>query len=40
MIYTNNTYFCFGCNAGGDSIDFIMKRDNVDFKQAVRLLAG
>lgn len=40
VIYANNTYFCFGCNAGGDAIDFVMKRDNLDFKQAVKLIGG
>jgi len=29
---------CFGCGAGGTAIDFIMKRNNSDFKQAVKSL--
>lgn len=26
---------CFGCGTGGTTIDFIMKRNNIDFKEAV-----
>lgn len=40
VIYANNTFHCFGCNANGDAIDFVMKRDNLDFKQAVKLIGG
>jgi hypothetical protein len=40
VIYPNNTFHCFGCGANGDSIDFVMKRDNIDFKSAVKVLAG
>lgn len=33
-------YFrCFGCGEGGDSIAFIMKKENLDFVDAVKLLA-
>ncbi|SDK39302.1 DNA primase [Natronincola ferrireducens] len=30
---------CFGCGEGGDVIGFIMKRENLDFVEAVKLLA-
>ncbi|MDE6848730.1 MAG: DNA primase, partial [Ruminococcus sp.] len=33
------TFHCFGCGAGGDVITFIMKIENLDFMEAVRLLA-
>ena len=31
----NNYYFCHGCGEKGDTIDFMMKRDNITFAQAV-----
>lgn len=39
VIYANNTFHCFGCSANGDCIDFVMKKDGLDFKSAVSLLA-
>jgi len=35
-----NSYFCFGCSAGGDVISFIMKMENVDYLSAVEILAN
>ncbi|MBQ7568598.1 DNA primase [bacterium] len=32
-------WFCFGCQAGGDIIGFVMRRENVGFSEAIRLLA-
>lgn len=32
-------YKCFGCGEGGDVINFVMKIENVDFIEAVKLLA-
>ena len=34
-----SSYYCFGCGAGGDVITFIMNRENLDYVEAVRLLA-
>jgi len=34
----DNRFHCFGCDAHGDSIDFVMKRDGVDFVTAVKML--
>lgn len=35
------TWHCFGaCGTGGDAFSFIMKKENVDFKEAMRLLAA
>ena len=33
-------YHCFGCQAGGDVIDFVMKTDMVTFSEAVEKLAA
>lgn len=33
------SYYCFGCGAGGDVITFVMKRENLDYMEAVRYLA-
>jgi DNA primase len=35
-----NLYHCFGCNAGGDVIGFICKKDNISFREAVEKLQG
>jgi DNA primase len=32
------TWRCFGCNEGGDVFSFVQKRDNLDFKEALRFL--
>lgn len=34
------SYYCFGCGAGGDVITFIKQRENLDYIEAVRLLAN
>lgn len=34
------SFYCFGCGAGGDVITFIKKIDNIDYVEAVKLLAG
>ncbi len=36
----SQSYYCFGCGAGGDVIDFISRLHRVDFREAVALLAG
>jgi DNA primase len=35
-----NMFYCFGCHAGGDIFSFVMKRDGVDFKEALEILAA
>ena len=35
-IFPDNKYKCFGCGEYGSSIDYIMKRDGVDFITAVK----
>ena len=34
-----NIYHCFGCNKGGDVIDFVMEYENLEFFDAVKQLA-
>ena len=33
-------YKCFGCGEGGDVINFVMRIENLDFMDAVKLLAS
>lgn len=33
------TYHCFGCNQGGDALTFLMEIENIDFKEALKILA-
>lgn len=35
----NGSYYCFGCGAGGDVITFVRQTENLDYIEAVRLLA-
>ena len=37
---SDNSFYCFGCGAGGDAITFIRKRENLDYPDAVELLAN
>lgn len=38
-LYPNtSSYFCFGCNKGGDYIDLVMKICKVDFKEALEII--
>ncbi len=34
------SFYCFGCGAGGDVITFIKQRENLDYIEAVRFLAA
>ena len=34
------SFYCFGCGAGGDAITFIMRTENVDYISAVKILAA
>ena len=35
----NGSFFCFGCGVGGDVITFIKRIENIDYLEAIRLLA-
>ncbi len=40
VIYPENqSFYCFGCGAGGDAISFVMKAENLDYPDAIRFLA-
>src|SRR5688500_15418808 len=32
-------FYCFGCKASGTAFDFVMKRDRVEFREALEILA-
>lgn len=36
----SESFYCFGCGAGGDIITFTMKAENLDYMSAVELLAN
>lgn len=33
-------FYCFGCKASGTAFDFVMKRDRVEFREALEILAS
>src|ERR1700694_6011373 len=33
------SFYCFGCNAGGDVIDFVRRADNLSFRDALEWLS-
>ena len=36
---SDNSFYCFGCNVGGDAITFLRKIENLDYTEAVEQLA-
>lgn len=36
----SESFYCFGCGAGGDAITFVMKNENLDYPSAIEVLAG
>ena len=39
-VYPNtNSFYCFGCKNGGDAVTFIKNAENLDYMEAVKLLA-
>ena len=36
---STQSFYCFGCGAGGDAITFVMRMDNLDYLSAIRVLA-
>lgn len=40
VVYPNTqSFYCFGCGAGGDVISFIMRIENLDYVEAIHFLA-
>lgn len=39
-LYDNNSWYCFGCGAHGDVIDFVAKMENKSTGEAMRSLAA
>ncbi len=39
IYHDTQSFYCFGCGAGGDVITFIMKIENLDYLEAVKMLA-
>ncbi len=37
---TTKSFYCFGCGAGGDVITFLMKTENLDYRDALEQLAA
>ena len=35
----SNSFYCFGCGAGGDVITFVRRMENLDYIEAVKLVA-
>ncbi|MBR3438595.1 MAG: DNA primase, partial [Clostridia bacterium] len=35
----SNSFYCFGCGAGGDAITFIRRIENLDYVEAVKSVA-
>ncbi len=35
----NQSFFCFGCEAGGDAFTFVMRTENLDYKGSLEFLA-
>ncbi len=41
VVYSNTqSFYCFGCGAGGDVITFIMKIENLSYIEAIKFLAN
>lgn len=36
---STQSFYCFGCGAGGDAISFIMRAENIDYISAIKTLA-
>ena len=39
IVYPDGHYHCFGCGASGDVFTFVMRTENLEFREALQLLA-
>ncbi len=39
IVYPDGHYHCFGCGASGDVFTFVMRTENLEFREALKLLA-
>lgn len=39
VYHDTQSYYCFGCGAGGDVINFVMQAENLDYVEAIHFLA-
>lgn len=39
VYHESESFYCFGCGAGGDVITFVMKIENLDYLEAIKFLA-
>lgn len=39
VYHESESFYCFGCGAGGDVITFVMKIENLDYVEAIKFLA-
>ncbi|MDR2753932.1 MAG: DNA primase, partial [Oscillospiraceae bacterium] len=35
----SNSFYCFGCGAGGDAVSFLMRMERLDYVEAVKALS-
>lgn len=40
VIYQTNSFYCFSCHSGGDSIKFVMKLYNLNFVDAIKYIVA
>jgi len=39
VVQAKDFYYCFGCGASGNAVNFIMRHENLDYPEALRFLA-
>ena len=39
-VFSNKSFYCFGCNKHGSAFDFVMEKEHTDFRGALEILAA